>query len=36
MLFGAMGPERYERALRRMLPWAAALLGVSVLLSLIW
>ena len=22
MLFGAMGPERYERALRRMLPWA--------------
>ena len=36
MLFGAMGPERYERAVvRRMLPWAVALLGLSVLLCLI-
>ena len=36
MLFGAMGPERYERvAARRMLPWAVALLGLSVLLCLI-
>jgi hypothetical protein len=30
-----MGPERWERAVRRMLPWAGAALGV-LLLSLIW
>jgi hypothetical protein len=30
-----MGPERYERAVRQMLPWAVALLGLSVLLCLI-
>ena len=35
MLVGAIGPERYERAVRQMLPWAVALLGLSVLLCLI-
>jgi hypothetical protein len=30
-----LGPARYERAVRRMLPCAVALLGLSVLFCLI-